>query len=113
MLFQWLVSDLADIIFPQETYNTTEVENIWKAQWHGGLYFAQGSEHRRGVMVLIKASFDFKLKSCIHFIILRADVQEQPFTFVKIYAANKTNEQCIFFPKNLERDCNKIPLNEM
>ena len=69
-------------------------------------------------MVLIKASFDFKLKSCIqdgqvHFIILRADEQEQPFTFVKIYAPYKTNEQCIFFPKNLEGDCSKIPLNEM
>lgn len=61
MLFQWLVSDLAYVIFPQETYSTTEVENIWKVQWHGDLYFAHGSEHRRGVMVLIKASFDFKL----------------------------------------------------
>ena len=116
MLFQWLVSDLTDIIFPQETHSTNEVENIWKAQRHGDLYFAHGSEHRRGVMVLIKASFDFKLKSCIqdsqvHFFILRADEQEQIFTL--IYAPNKTNEQCIFFPKNLEGDCNKIPLNEM
>lgn len=99
--------------FPLETYSTIEVENIWKAQRHGDLYFAHGSEHRRGVMVLIKASFDFKFiqDSQVHYFILRADEQEQIFTL--IYAPNKTNEQCIFFPKNLEGDCNKIPLNEM
>lgn len=97
------------IIFLQETYSTIEVENIWKAQWYGDLYFAHDSEHRRGVMVLIKASLHCKLKSCIEgsqvrFIIVRADVQEQPFAFVNTYAPNKTNEQCIFLPKKSEGD---------
>lgn len=107
-----MVSDVAEIIFLQETNGTIEVENVWKAQWHGHLYFAHGSEHRRGVMVLTKASLDFNLNSCIQysqvrFIIFRADVQEQLFTFVNVYVPNKTNEQCIFFPKKSQggREC--------
>ena len=88
-LFQWLSKDKADIIFLQETYSTVDVET-------------HGSEHSRGVLILIKERLNFELKSCMHdnegrFIILKANVQEQPFVFVNIYAPNKTSEQCTFF----------------
>ena len=44
------------------------------------------------------------------------NVQEKPFVFVNIYAANKTREQCIFFQEiqteldslNIEADCNIV-----
>ena len=50
---------------------------------------AHGSEHSRGVLILIKERLNFELKSCMHdnegrFIILKANVQEQPFVFVNI-----------------------------
>ena len=61
------------------------------------------------------------MKSCTHdkqgrYNILMANVQEQPFIFVNIYAPNKTNVQCIFFQKiqtelnslNIEADCDII-----
>ena len=35
-LFQWLNKD-------KETYSTVYVENIWKSQWKGDLYFAHGT----------------------------------------------------------------------
>ena len=120
-LFQWLNKDKADIIFLQETYSTVDVENIWKSQWKGDLYFAHGSEHSRGVLILIKERLNFELKSCMHdnegrFIILKANVQEQPFVFVNIYAPNKTSEQCTFFQDiqneleslNTEAECDMI-----
>ena len=120
-LFQWLNKDKADIIFLQETYSTPDVENTWKSQWKGDLYFAHGSEHSRGVLILIKEKLNFELKSCTHdnegrFTILKANVQEQPFIFVNIYAPNKTSEQSIFFQEiqtvldslNIEAECDII-----
>ena len=85
----------------QETYSSPDVENLWKTQWKGDLYFAHGSELSRGVLILVKESFNLELKSCTHdkqgrYIILRGNVQEQPFVFANIYAPNKTTEQCTF-----------------
>ena len=41
--FNWLIKQNADICFLQETYSTKEIENQWKAQWHGDFFFAHGS----------------------------------------------------------------------
>ena len=53
-VFGWVMKQQVDICFLQETYSTKEVENVWKKQWKGGMYFSHGSEHSRGVLVLIK-----------------------------------------------------------
>ena len=120
-LFHWLSKEKAEVVFLQETYSSPEVENVWKTQWKGDLYFAHGSEHSRGVLILVKERLNFELKSCTHdkqgrYIILIGNVQEQPFVFVNIYAPNKTSEQCIFFQEiqteldslNIEADCDII-----
>ena len=51
-LFGWLIVQEANICPLQETYSTKEVENIWKEQWRGEVYFSHGSEHSRGVLIL-------------------------------------------------------------
>ena len=119
-LFHWLSKDKAEVVFLQETYSSPDVENVWKTQWKD-LYFAHGSEHSRGVLILVKERLNFELKSCTHdqkgrYIILIGNVQEQPFVFVNIYAPNKTSEQCSFFQEiqteldslNIEADCDII-----
>lgn len=55
-LFIWLMKQQADFCFLQETYSTKEIENIWKKQWKGKMFFSHGSEHSRGVLILIKNS---------------------------------------------------------
>ena len=120
-LFHRLSKDKAEVVFLQETYSLPDVENVWKTQWKGDLYFAHGSEHSRGVLILVKERLNFELKSCTHdkqglYIILIGNVQEQPFVFVNIYAPNKTSEQCSFFQEiqteldslNIEADCDII-----
>ena len=62
-LFTWLNERKYDIIFLQETYSTVDVEYIWKTQWKGKLYFSHGSNHSRGVMVLVRGDLDFELIS--------------------------------------------------
>ena len=121
-LFHRLSKDKAEVVFLQETYSLPDVENVWKTQWKGDLYFAHGSEHSRGVLILVKERLNFELKSsCTHdkqgrYMILIGNVQEQPFAFVNIYAPNKTSEQFSFFQEiqtvldslNIEADCDII-----
>ena len=102
-LFGWVMRQV-DICFIQETYSTKEVENDWKKQWKGETYFSHGSVHSRGVLVLIKNSLEFQIKSMRQdkegrFIFLEALVQDQKFLLVNIYASNKRSEQTYFFDK--------------
>ena len=97
-IFNWLVKSKSDIRFLQETYSTSEVELAWKSQWRGDVLFSYGSEHSRGVMILVKENFDCEFKVC-HidsdgiFIILRGQMQDHPFVLFNIYAPNTTNDQ--------------------
>ena len=101
-VFGWLLKQKVDLCFLQETYSTKEVENVWKKQWKGEMFFSHGSEHSRGVLILIKNSLEFELISVRsdkegRFIFLEAFVQDQKFLFVNIYAPNKSSEQTLFF----------------
>ena len=60
--FAWLTKQQADICFLQETYRTIEIENNWKMQLKSDMVFSHGSEHSRGVSILIKNSLEFELK---------------------------------------------------
>ena len=83
-ILMWLRKQKADIAFLQETYSTKEVENIWRSQWNGSLFFSHGTEHARGVLVLVRENLDFQLKN-LHtdangrFIVLEAIIQDAPF----------------------------------
>ena len=65
------------------------------------MFFSHGTEHGKGVLILIRNSLQFELKTtkvdkngC--FIILEANVQDHPFVFVNLYAPNN-NEQSTSF----------------
>lgn len=87
----WLQKQKVDIIFLQETYSTKEVENNWKCQWKGPMFFAHGSNHSCGVLVLVRDSFEFETKSIItddngRDILLKAKVQGSDYILGNIYA---------------------------
>ena len=85
----------------QETYSTAEVEDIWRTQWQGKLFFSHGTCHSCGVMVLVRGDLDFNLISIRtddegRYIVLEAEVQEANFLLVNVYVPNKVQEQCRF-----------------
>ena len=101
-LFTWLNERRYDIIFLQETYSTADVEDIWRTQGRGKLFFAHGSNHSCGVMILVRSDLDFNPRtiSCDdegRSIIIEAEVQGSPFLFVNIYAPKKVQDQCRFW----------------
>ena len=86
-------------------YSTVNVEDIWRTQWKGKLYFAHGSNHSCGVIILVRSDLDFNLRtiSCDdegRSIIIEAEVQGSPFLFVNIYAPNKVQDQCRFLKES-------------
>ena len=117
-LFGWLMKDKSDICFLQESYSTPEVEKIWKSQWKGEVFFShgtersKGAERSKGVLILIKNSLEFQLKTSKvdqngHVIILKTNVQDHPFLF----APNKTNKQSTFF-EEISGELDKLSLAE-
>ena len=85
-LFTWLNERRYDIYlsFFKKTYNTVDVEDIWRTKWRGELFFAHGSNHSCGVMILVRSDLDFNPRtiSCDdegRSIIIEAEVQYSPF----------------------------------
>ena len=100
----WLLNSGADICFLQETYSTQEVENIWRKQWKGNMFFSHGSSHSRGVLVLVRDNLDFQLRSIKvdsqgRYVFLEVSIQDSPYFLLNIYAPNKCSEQCTFLKK--------------
>ena len=65
-MFTWCRKQKAIIIFLQETYSTIDKEKQWtKAEWGAPIEFAHGSSNARGIAVLLRNSFDCKIKRSI------------------------------------------------
>ena len=101
-VFAWIEKQKADIIFLQETYSTPEIITNWKFNWRGEMIYSHGSNHSRGVLVLIHQQFQFELKNSIiddkgRFILLEVLVQESPFLLLNLYAPTKLSDQSVFF----------------
>ena len=103
-IFNWLFKSSADICFLQETYSTPEVENEWKKQWKGKTFFSHGTNHSRGVLILVKEQLDFRLQSLKvdsqgRYVLLEALIQDSPFALLNIYAPHKRCIDAIFTTK--------------
>ena len=47
----------------QETFSKDDDEKIWSAEWGGQIIFSHGSEHSRGVCILLSANSGFSLNT--------------------------------------------------
>ena len=101
-VFSWLVNSDADIFFLSETYSIRDIENIWRKQWKGEMFFSHGSNHSRGVLIPIRDNLDFKIHSTKvdsqgRYIFLEAYIHDSPYFPLNIYARNKCSEKFLFF----------------
>ena len=64
-IFAWCREKGADIVFLQETYSTREVEDKWTSEWNGQCIYSHGTNHSKGVLILINASVDLEVKKAI------------------------------------------------
>ena len=64
-IFTWIEKQKRDIKFIQETYSTPEIITDWKFQWRGEMFYSHGSNHSRGVLILINEQLRFELKNTV------------------------------------------------
>ena len=81
-MFRWLHNQKFDVVYLQETYSSKSVEEIWKAEWGGKIYYSHGTTHSKGVMILFKPSLDFETESIFadkngRYLLLKANVLEK------------------------------------
>jgi exonuclease III len=84
----------ADIIMLQETHSTTKIENQWRAEWGGQVYFCHGTNDARGVCILMKNNVDFDLTNIQtdkegRFLQITGVMQKKSILIANIYAPNK------------------------
>lgn len=83
-MFSWIQKQNTDITFLQETYSTLEIVNEWKFQWHEKMYYSHGTNHSKGVLILISDKLQFELKSVNQdndglYVLINALIQDSPF----------------------------------
>ena len=60
-IFLWLRQQKCDIAFLQETYWTQDLEQTIYAQWNGQCVFNNGTNHSRGVAMLIRKGLELQI----------------------------------------------------
>ena len=55
-IFSYLKNQKATLYSLQETFSKEEDEKIWSAKWGGQIIFSHGSEHSRGVCMLLNVN---------------------------------------------------------
>ena len=60
-IVSYLKDQRANIYFLQETYSEPADETMWKAEWGGELFFSHGTNHSKGVCILINPSVNYQI----------------------------------------------------
>ena len=101
-LFRWLHNGKCDVIFLQETYSDKDIENVWRSEWGGDVFYSHGSKHSRGVMTLIKPTLKIENPEITsdkngRFLIVHTTLRDEEYCFANIYAPNDPSLQKAFF----------------
>ena len=61
-IFDWVKKKGGEIVLLQETYSTPDIEDVWRRDWSGQMFFSHGTNHSRGVLILIAPQVDLKIE---------------------------------------------------
>ena len=56
-LFQLLLNCEEEIFLLQETHSSIELENLWRSEWPGTIFFCHGTTKSRGTAIFFKETF--------------------------------------------------------
>ena len=85
-----------DLLLLQETHSTEKMENVWRSEWGGKIFFSHGESNARGVAILAKRNFkgDFsQVKADKNGRIISANIfaDNSMFSLINVYAPNADN----------------------
>ena len=111
-IFSWLHAQKTDIAFLQETFLTKDLEDTVISEWKGPCYFNHGSNHSKGVMILLRKALSLETQNVYvkgdgRAIALRISYDSNCYLILNVYAPTKPVDKRKFF-KNLLTWFNKI-----
>ena len=97
-IFEWCKSKGSDITFLQETYSTIEVEKKWESEWNGPIIFSHGSNHSRGVLILLSPNLNLKVDNVVtdkngRYIVIKVELQETKLVLCNCYFPTRDKEK--------------------
>ena len=105
-IFHWLLDKSIDIICLQETFCTEKDTRLYNLDWKGDVYHCvSDSVHSRGVCIMFKNNFDYKLINMYYSndgrkILINFECNDKKFTVVNLYAPNDSKSRCDFLKKS-------------
>ena len=106
-LFRWLHNNKFDIVFLQETYSSKYIENPWKSEWGGKIYFCHGTSHSRGVMIMFNPKLEVLVDNIEvdkngRYLLLQTTISDTTCQLCNIYSPNNSSDQITFFSSILD-----------
>lgn len=103
-----------NIYFLQDTHFTSDEEQNIQLFWDGKTYFSSFRSNSRGVAILFKNNFDFKVKNTTcdangNFLIVEVEIENKDFLLVNVYGPN--TDQPGFY-SNLRNEIEKLYINQ-
>ena len=104
-VFLWLCNQKVDIVLLQETFWTKDLEPVIRAEWKDLCYFDHGTNHSKGVAILINSNVltdvkDVTAKGDGRALFLKVRAGECLYCIVNVYAPTKASDKDRFY-KNL------------
>ena len=81
----------------EESHSSADIENRWKAEWGGNIFFSHGEKNARGVCILIPRGFSgrvtlLKSEDTRRIVIVRVDLNNIALNVVAIYAPTQRDD---------------------
>ena len=97
-ILEWCKNKGGDIIFLQETYSTPDIETRWRSEVDGSFYFSHGTNHSKGVLVLITSKLnikisDLKIDGDGRYIVFKGEIQGAKMIFGNLYFPTRDKEK--------------------
>ena len=63
-ILSYLKDQNCHFYFLQETFSEPKDEQVWKKEWRGDVFFSHGSNHSKGVCILVNPSVIVSVENC-------------------------------------------------
>ena len=99
-VFNWLIkhSSTNSIFMLEETHSTALVEQKWRTQWRGKMFFSHGTSNSTGVLICITEDLDCKANNELHdkngrILIIDIEIQSEHYVIINYYGNNDQHGQ--------------------
>ena len=97
-IFEWVRRKRGNVVLLQETYSTPDIEDSWKRDWGGQMYFSHGTNHSKGVLVLLAPGLNINMDQVKkdedgRYVFIKGDILGHTLLLGSVYFPTRENVQ--------------------